>query len=96
MPSTKLARVAAKPKAKPADQPRPPKPPPALPTGCEALLTRAQVCHALSISLRNLTGMVSSGEFPRPDATIGSRPRWRMESVNAWIRGHCRPPGGSP
>ncbi len=59
--------------------------PPQLPSGCEALLTKAQICAALGVSLRTLQGMVSGGEFPREDLRLGVLPRWRVRTLNAWI-----------
>lgn len=59
--------------------------PSALPPGCEALLSREQVCAALSISERTFRSIRSSGEFPPADFNVASLPRWRVSTLNAWI-----------
>jgi predicted DNA-binding transcriptional regulator AlpA len=77
------ATSQTKPKAKPA------KPAPTLPPGCEAFLSKQQICFALGVSLRTLQSMLTTGEFPKPDARIGKFPRWRVASFNAWVRMKC-------
>ena len=58
-------------------------PPPASVVG---LMNRHQVCKALGgVCLRKLTGMISTGEFPRPDVRIGDSPRWSVAMFNAWV-----------
>jgi predicted DNA-binding transcriptional regulator AlpA len=67
-----------------------------LPPGCPALLDRHQVCRALSISYSALKAMLQSQEFPGPDLTIGAdRGRWRTDTLDAWIRGRCKPQGNT-
>lgn len=57
-----------------------------LPPNCEAFVGKAQICFALGVSLRTFATMRSSGEFPDPDAHLGNLPRWRVETLNRWIR----------
>jgi predicted DNA-binding transcriptional regulator AlpA len=59
---------------------------PALPPGCEAFVGKAQICFALGVSVRTFSKMCGADEFPKPDAYIGIFPRWRMETLNRWIR----------
>jgi predicted DNA-binding transcriptional regulator AlpA len=78
--------VKAKSKAKPAEKAKSPAP---LPAGCEALLSRAQICVALGMSMRKFQGMLSAGEFPRADLRLGGNPRWRVATLNAWVEARC-------
>ena len=79
--------MGAKTKAK--AKPVPQRQIPPLPGHCEVLLSRSQVCYAIGVSVRSLTGMIASGEFPRAEAIIGTRPRWSVELVNGWVRAKC-------
>lgn len=69
--------------------------PPSLPTGCDALLSPAQVLFALGdVCRRKLSGMIARGEFPGPDCKVGKSPRWRVSAFNAWVDGLCPKKGG--
>ena len=58
-----------------------------LPTGCDAMLSRSQVCFALgAISDRMLTKLIATGRFPAADAHVGDRPRWTLSAVNAALQ----------
>lgn len=76
--------------AKPAAR----KAPPAIPPGCDALLSNAQVAAVLSVSIRTVQYMVASGEFPKCDFKIGDSPRWRVKTVNAWVEAQAVKPKG--
>ena len=56
-----------------------------LPPGCPALLTRKQVAAVLGASLRTLDELTSTGRFPAPDVRVGQRPRWTLQTIEAWI-----------
>ena len=62
---------------------------PPLPTGCEAMLAKADVVAALRISVRHLDEMIAAGEYPRPDTHLGRNPRWRRETHDRWVRARC-------
>ena len=62
----------------------PAKPKPEIPT-IEPLLRMDDIAKLLACSRRTLEQMRSGGRFPRPDAMIGRSPRWRAETVRAWI-----------
>lgn len=70
-------------------KPPPRKPPPFLPPGCEALLSRQQIYAAIGVSERTLSGMLSAGEFPRRDTMVNKRARWKVSTLNEWIRRKC-------
>jgi predicted DNA-binding transcriptional regulator AlpA len=55
------------------------------PAGAEVLMSKAQVCAALGISLPNFNRMVSAGQFPAPDLHLGRFPRWRIPTYNAYV-----------
>jgi len=59
---------------------------PALPPGCEAFVGKSQICFAIGVSVRTFSKMCGANEFPKPDAYIGIFPRWRMATLNRWIR----------
>jgi predicted DNA-binding transcriptional regulator AlpA len=67
-----------------------------LPPGCEALLGKEQICFAIGVSQRTFDSMVSAGSFPRPDTKVGPMPRWRVETLNAWVSRKCQKPGDPP
>jgi excisionase family DNA binding protein len=52
-----------------------------------ALLTLTQVkAEYLPLSVRTIYRMISAGEFPKADKTIGRKIRlWKRETVEAWI-----------
>lgn len=72
------------------------RPAPSLPTGCESLLGKAQICFAVGVSLRTFQGMLAAGEFPPPDTRVGKFPRWRTETLNDWIRRRCKVAEATP
>lgn len=49
------------------------------------LMTRADVAERLATTTRNLDRMVREGRFPRADCVLGRSPRWKAETVEAWI-----------
>ncbi len=67
-------------------QAKPVKPAPTLPTGCEAFVGKAQICFALGVSERTFASLLSTKEFPPHDVRLGKFPRWRVETLNRWIR----------
>lgn len=58
------------------------RPPPATAT---PVLSKQDVCDLLRISPRQLAKMVSSGDYPTPDAHMGKRPRWSVDTHNEWV-----------
>lgn len=62
---------------------------PAIPTGCEAMMSRADVAAALRISVRHLDAMIGASEYPRPDTHLGRAPRWRRVTHDAWVLKTC-------
>lgn len=62
---------------------------PTLPQGCLSLLSKQQIGFAIGVSVRTLEGMIASGDFPPADTRVGAFPRWRVETLNAWIDGRC-------
>lgn len=62
---------------------------PTLPTGCDALLSKMQICFALGISIRTFANMLADGAFPRCNARLGKYPRWHVKTLNAWIEAQC-------
>jgi predicted DNA-binding transcriptional regulator AlpA len=58
----------------------------------EPLLSRADLARVLSVSLRSLDRLQSSGRLPQPDLFLGVRqPRWKSSTVRQWIEN-----GGQP
>lgn len=56
-----------------------------LPGSLECLITKADICVALSIGERMLAEWRSRGQFPAPDLHLGKLPRWRSSTFNAWL-----------
>lgn len=55
----------------------------------EPLLLRAQeLARLLSISLRTLWRLHSSGSLPRP-MRLGAAVRWRADEIKQWIAAGC-------
>jgi excisionase family DNA binding protein len=52
------------------------------------LLTRANLCEQLQISLRTLSRMVATGELP-PPIHIGRCVRFRQADIEEWIAKKC-------
>lgn len=48
------------------------------------VLTANQVAQSLQVSVRNLRGMVSQGEFPKP-IRIGRLVRWSRSTIDRWV-----------
>lgn len=72
------AKVKAKPKKRPAAE---------APAGVSSVLTRADICAALRVSLRTLTAMRRRGEYPEPDMAINRKlPRWSLALHERWFR----------
>jgi len=57
----------------------------------EPLLSMNDVARALNCSRRTLESMRAGGRFPRPDVSIGRSPRWKPDTIRAWIDagGYC-------
>lgn len=51
----------------------------------QLLLKIDDVARSLSISRRTLERMIAASGFPSADKRIGRMPRWRPETVDAWI-----------
>ena len=51
----------------------------------EKLFSITQLAETLSVSRRTLERERAAGRFPKPDAIIGTRPRWKPSTVRAWI-----------
>ena len=49
------------------------------------LMSIAEISKALGIGIRTLWRWVSSGQFPKPDLSIGRVRRWKVETIQAWI-----------
>jgi len=67
-------------------QARPPaRPGPALPVGLAPVLGIDDLAELLSCSRRLVERMRSAGRVPMPDIKIGRMPRWKPETIRAWI-----------
>jgi hypothetical protein len=53
--------------------------------GVEPLLTLDGLATCLAISRRTAERMKSSGKLPPPDLKINRMPRWRPQTLRAWI-----------
>jgi predicted DNA-binding transcriptional regulator AlpA len=53
--------------------------------GIEPTVTIDQWAAALACSRREVERMRSAGKLPPPDLTIGRSPRWKAETLRAWI-----------
>jgi excisionase family DNA binding protein len=51
----------------------------------DPMLTVDAVAKLLAISRRTAERMRSSGKLPQPDLRIGRLPRWKPETIRAWI-----------
>jgi len=51
----------------------------------EPLLTIATIADRLACGRRTVERLRASGKLPPPDLHIGRRPRWRPETIRAWI-----------
>jgi len=66
------------------------KPARSLPAGMEPLLGIDDLAALLSCSRRLVERMRSAGKVPKPDIHVGRCPRWRAETVRAWIERGAR------
>ena len=48
------------------------------------------LADALGVSRRTLERERAAGRLPRPDLHIGKCPLWRVETIDAWLRGGGR------
>ncbi len=62
---------------------------PALPPGCDAMLSKAQICFAIGVSPRTFDTMLASGDYPIHDAKVGAFKRWHVATHNAWLAKTC-------
>lgn len=51
----------------------------------EPMMSIADVARALSCDRRTIERMRSAGKLPKPDLHVGKMPRWRPETIRAWI-----------
>jgi predicted DNA-binding transcriptional regulator AlpA len=51
----------------------------------EPLLAKKKIATTLGISVRLLERLISAGTFPSPDVVFCRLPRWRPQTVRAWI-----------
>lgn len=65
--------------------------PKSLPVWMEPLLSIADLARVLNCSRRVVEGLRSAGRLPKPDLKIGKMPRWRPDTVRAWIEKGGRP-----
>lgn len=74
--------------------PRPPDAPgtdtPPVIGGIEPMLSVDDLARILSGSRRTVERMRSAGKLPRPDLHLGKCPRWRPDTVRAWIADQAR------
>ncbi len=66
----------------------PPAPPP--PGGVpilEPLLSVDGLARILNGSRRTIERLRAAGKLPRPDLYLGKCPRWKPETIRAWIEG---------
>jgi predicted DNA-binding transcriptional regulator AlpA len=65
--------------------------PPSLADAIKPVSTIADLCHVLSCSRDTIDRLRAAGKFPPPDLRVGRGPRWRAETVLAWIERGGRP-----
>jgi hypothetical protein len=56
----------------------------------QPLLSLDDVARTLSVSRRFLERLRSAGKVPEADFMAGRCPRWRVETIRAWIEGGGR------
>lgn len=56
-----------------------------------ALLTGDEVANLLRVNRRTLQRYTKSGLVPAPDLTIQRFPRWKKETILAWLRSQGEP-----
>jgi predicted DNA-binding transcriptional regulator AlpA len=55
------------------------------PLPIEAALTLDDLACLLAASRRTVERMRAAGKLPRPDFRVGRMPRWRPETIRAWL-----------
>lgn len=55
----------------------------------EPLLGVDDWAAALAVNRRTIERMRAAGKLPRPDLRVGSLPRWKAETIRAWINGQA-------
>jgi hypothetical protein len=63
----------------------------ALPAGVEPLLSLDDLVVILKCSRRLIERMRAAGKLPRPQLYAGKCPRWKPETIRAWIERGGRP-----
>jgi predicted DNA-binding transcriptional regulator AlpA len=58
---------------------------PAIATSLSPLVTKADLESILKVDKRTIDRMRSAGQLPKPDLMISRFPRWRVETIRAWI-----------
>jgi predicted DNA-binding transcriptional regulator AlpA len=56
-----------------------------LATSIEPLVTKADLERILQIDSRTIDRMRSTGKLPKPDLFLSRMPRWKPETIRAWI-----------
>ena len=56
-----------------------------VPENASALLSINQIATLLDFSPRQIRAMISAQEYPKADLVLGNRPRWKVETHNAWV-----------
>lgn len=55
------------------------------PAVLEPLLSVAQAAALIGVHKRTLERLRAAGKFPMHDLVVGRLPRWRPETIRAWI-----------
>ena len=55
------------------------------PSDAPRLLTKKEVAAYLRVDRRTLARMITSGRFPPPILISPGCPRWRQETIDAWV-----------
>jgi predicted DNA-binding transcriptional regulator AlpA len=58
---------------------------PSLATSIEPLVTKADLERILQIDSRTIDRMRATGKLPKPDLFLSRMPRWKAETIRAWI-----------
>ena len=64
---------------------------PETPLPLEPLLRIEDLVRDLNCSRRAVERLKSAGKLPRPDVVLGRCPRWKPETVRAFLEGGGRP-----
>jgi hypothetical protein len=56
----------------------------------ETLLSQNDLARVLNAGRRTVERLRAAGKMPRPDLFVGKMPRWRPETIRAWIDGQTR------